>query len=249
MDIIGYRACDVNATLTNATLDAVRAIQHAPSLLKIKEALRAVAIPHGYEYFLCWGPPNKPVSPCLAIFENWPPDWKRQYLEDRMYASDPIFAHSQRTPLPFFWSEAPTRAMPRDATKVMQMAENFGMREGFVVPIYGIGGELNGLTFSGKSPRRDDTARAELHLVSMYAYARAKRLLRREPEPTIRLTPREREAIQWAAVGKTDWEIGELLDISESAAHKRIESAKRKFGVATRIQAIIQALRHGQIQI
>jgi LuxR family quorum sensing-dependent transcriptional regulator len=235
--------------LTSSILDSVQALQRAPSILKVKEILRHVAAPLGFDHFLCWSPANQPLSPGLAMFENWPAGWRSHYLENRLFANDPIFDHSQRTPDPFLWSEVLEQGVSRAAGRVMDAAAGFGMREGFVVPIYGIGGQLHGMTLAGRAPSRDAAARAELHLISMYAYARAKQLLRREPEPTIRLTPREREAVQWAAAGKTDWEIGELLNISESAAHKRVESAKRKFGVATRIQAIVEALRRGHIQL
>jgi LuxR family quorum sensing-dependent transcriptional regulator len=183
------------------------------------------------------------------MFESWPADWRRTYLEKRLYIDDPILDHCQRTPHPFTWSEATRSGLSRAGNRVMAMAASYGMVDGFVVPMFGLGGQLNGMTFAGSNPTRDPNSRAELHLISMYAYARAKQLLRKEPEPTIRLTPRERQAIQWAAAGKTDWEIGQLLGISESAAHKRIESAKRKFGTATRIQAIVEALRRGDIQL
>jgi LuxR family quorum-sensing system transcriptional regulator CciR len=44
------------------------------------------------------------------------------------------------------------------------------------------------------------------------------------------------------AQGKSDWEIGRLLGISDSTVHKHIEDAKRRFGVCTRIQLVVQAL-------
>ena len=61
------------------------------------------------------------------------------------------------------------------------------------------------------------------------------------------LTVRERECLKWAAIGKTDWEIGEILGISQSTAHFHIEKAKKKFGVATRTQAVVQAVVTNQI--
>jgi LuxR family quorum sensing-dependent transcriptional regulator len=232
-------------------LDAVQALRAAPSILKITEILRGVATPKGFEYFLCWATPGskEELAPGLAMFENWPVDWRRTYLKERLYVDDPILDHCQRTPHPFAWSEVTQRGFSRAGSRVMAMAASYGMVEGFIVPMFGLGGQLNGMTFAGSSPTHDPDARAELHLISMYAYARAKQLLRKDPEPTIRLTPRERQAIQWAAAGKTDWEIGQLLGISESAAHKRIESAKHKYGTATRIQAIVEALRRGDIQL
>jgi LuxR family transcriptional regulator, quorum-sensing system regulator BjaR1 len=152
-------------------------------------------------------------------------------------------------PDPFLWTDIRLAALSRAEARVMGEAASFGMRQGFVVPIFGVGGTSHGISFSGREPRCDSVACAELHLIAMYAYARAKRLRRREPEPQISITLREREAMQWAAAGKTDWEIGELLGVSESAAHKRIESAKRKYGVVTRVQAVVAALRHGHIKL
>lgn len=67
-------------------------------------------------------------------------------------------------------------------------------------------------------------------------------------EPVI-LSPRERECLTLASAGKSDWVIGKLLGVSKSAAHKVVEGAKRKYGVADRIQAIVQAVFDGQISL
>ena len=56
------------------------------------------------------------------------------------------------------------------------------------------------------------------------------------------LTPRQRDCVVLVAQGKSDWEIGLVLRISESTAHKHIEDAKRRFGVTTRIQLVVRSL-------
>ena len=61
------------------------------------------------------------------------------------------------------------------------------------------------------------------------------------------LSPRETECLRWAALGKTDNEIGTILSISPRTARFHVENAKRKLGVATRIQAVTAALRRGMI--
>ena len=38
------------------------------------------------------------------------------------------------------------------------------------------------------------------------------------------LSAREREALQWAAEGKNDWEIGAVMNISEHGADKHMRS-------------------------
>jgi DNA-binding CsgD family transcriptional regulator len=49
------------------------------------------------------------------------------------------------------------------------------------------------------------------------------------------------------AQGKSDWEIGQLLGISDSTVHKHIEDAKRRFGVSTRIQLVVRSLHEARL--
>jgi DNA-binding CsgD family transcriptional regulator len=65
---------------------------------------------------------------------------------------------------------------------------------------------------------------------------------------TVRLTPRELEVLRWVAAGKSDWQIGQILNISAKTANYHVENLKRKFGVSTRLQAIAEALRQGQLR-
>jgi DNA-binding CsgD family transcriptional regulator len=62
-----------------------------------------------------------------------------------------------------------------------------------------------------------------------------------------RVTPREQQVLTWIAAGKSDWEIGQILNISAKTVNFHVEKAKRKFGVATRIQAVVAAIRRGMI--
>ena len=69
------------------------------------------------------------------------------------------------------------------------------------------------------------------------------------PRPTQHLTQREREALTWLAVGKTSWEISVLFDISEGAVNKLIARAVDKLGAVNRTQAVVNAIRLGEIEI
>jgi DNA-binding CsgD family transcriptional regulator len=61
------------------------------------------------------------------------------------------------------------------------------------------------------------------------------------------LTRHERQCLELAAQGKSDWVAGRILGISERTVHNHIEHAKRRLGVATRVQAIVHALVSRQI--
>ena len=49
------------------------------------------------------------------------------------------------------------------------------------------------------------------------------------------------------AQGKTDWEIGTILGLSEETVTKYLKSARVRFGVARRTQLAIAAVCHGYI--
>lgn len=61
-------------------------------------------------------------------------------------------------------------------------------------------------------------------------------------------TAREIEVLKWIANGKSDWQIGQILHISDKTVNFHVENMKRKCGVATRMQVVVQAVHQGKIQ-
>jgi len=66
------------------------------------------------------------------------------------------------------------------------------------------------------------------------------------PLEEIGLTPRELEVLEWVARGKTNNEIGMILKISSRTASKHLEHIYTKFGVTSRIDAIVTLLHRIQ---
>jgi LuxR family transcriptional activator of bioluminescence operon len=65
--------------------------------------------------------------------------------------------------------------------------------------------------------------------------------------PVVQLSGREREILRWAAVGKTSWEIGRILNLAESTINFHLRAAARKLNVAGRLATCAQALTLGLI--
>lgn len=61
------------------------------------------------------------------------------------------------------------------------------------------------------------------------------------------LTPREELCLNWAAQGKTSWEIGIILGISERTINYHIGNASSKMDAPNRQAAITRALLGGWI--
>lgn len=64
----------------------------------------------------------------------------------------------------------------------------------------------------------------------------------------LELTRREVECLSWAANGKSEWEISQILGISEHTSEKHLLNAKTKLGTVNRVHAVAEAIRRGYIK-
>lgn len=59
------------------------------------------------------------------------------------------------------------------------------------------------------------------------------------------LTPRERQVLRWIAAGKSNWEIGKILLISEFTVKNHVQNLLKKLSVSSRAQAASLAIAGG----
>ena len=117
------------------------------------------------------------------------------------------------------------------AQKVMTISSNdYRMRHGFCIPIHGLSGYQAGISFAGFDVDDAKEANAALQLIGIYAFNRLANLKSVCKEHGI-LTDREREVLRWTAAGKTAWDTGGILNITEDTVNKHIASAMRKLNV------------------
>lgn len=81
-----------------------------------------------------------------------------------------------------------------------------------------------------------------------FADADAVRTLRSQDGVLLELTRREVECLSWAANGKSEWEISQILGISEHTSEKHLLNAKTKLGTVNRVHAVAEAIRRGYIK-
>ncbi len=62
------------------------------------------------------------------------------------------------------------------------------------------------------------------------------------------LSEPEKACLEWAARGKSSWEIGKILKISENTVVFRIRNAMRKLGSNSRMLAATKAIQLGLIE-
>nr|WP_283812594.1 helix-turn-helix transcriptional regulator [Bradyrhizobium aeschynomenes] len=72
------------------------------------------------------------------------------------------------------------------------------------------------------------------------------------PASTVRLfslTSQETRCLQWCKEGKINWEISEILSISEKTVEFHLANAMRKLGAPNRISAVVAGIKCGLIPL
>jgi LuxR family transcriptional regulator, quorum-sensing system regulator BjaR1 len=231
------------------TLEFVANLDSANSSTIAAPLFRDYAAKLGFTNATCMRVPEagETLDSCFLV-TPFLPDWSRHYDEQGYIKSDPIVRELFLSYQPFSWSEVMARREIGTAERqIMGECAAAGMRDGFVVPIYQAGGYTGLVSLAGEEPMITEESRRGLALASIYLHNKMTNLLRQEAQSRFDLTERELECLRWAAAGKSDWEIGQILSISSKTVNYHIENAKRKFRVATRVQAIVAAMRLGRL--
>lgn len=190
----------------------------------------------------------------FAWVDNAPAAY-REGRENRDTAKrDPVMQHCKRSSLPITWSQA--TYIQAGQGDVWAEQARFGYRHGICYAMHLPEGRHFLFGVDRDQPLPGDSAQttrmvASLLMFAVYAQDASMRILlpglsaRQEPP---RLTPRERETMQWTLEGKTAWEVGRILGIAEDTVARHAHSATQKLGCANKHHAAVRALRLGLIR-
>lgn len=182
---------------------------------------------------------------------NFPDAWSERYHVEGLYRVDPVARRCFRDVLPVLWHVAEAEA--DDAGRIFfDWAREHGLQAGITVPVHAQNGEFGalGLAYDQDTPdirAHIEAIQTELHLLAFHIRASMKRVLSAAVSTTskIHLTPREQEILTWTASGKTTWEIGQILAISERTAKQHLGAVIRKLGVQNKYHAVAEAVARG----
>jgi len=243
----------VSTTSSNAyarrAFDLIDAFETCAAPATVLDKLAIALKSFGYSSFLVTGVPEPPqrLEPFILL-NGWSQDWTSHYVRENYYLDDPVAAHCRSTVGPFEWSDAPLPS--KRAAEVIRVAQDFGLKRGFLVPVARTQSVHACVTMAGERPDFEPSAKKAIHLLSLFAHARIMSLLSGNKETRhIVLSPREREAMTWAAAGKSSGEMAVIMGITERTVNFLVARAQRKLNAANRTQAVVNAIRAGEINI
>jgi DNA-binding CsgD family transcriptional regulator len=185
--------------------------------------------------------------------DNTPTDYAEPYSDLGKSRRDPVMQHCKRQSVPIIWDRQ--TYVNHGAVDLWEQQAGYGYCTGIAMALHLPDGKhfLLGVDRDQPLPQDPDELQrvvADLQLFAVLAQDAAVRLLVPTEEQPDRpaLTPRELEVLRWTMEGKTAWEVGALLGITERTAVLHVGNAMHKLGCVNKHQAVLKALRLGLIQ-
>lgn len=188
----------------------------------------------------------------FIIVDNTPQAYVDAFSNLSAARRDPVMQHCRRQSVPIVWDQATYVA--QGLGELWEEQARFGYRTGVAVALHLPEGRhfFLGVDRPNQLPGRSDELTrlvADLQLFAVCSLDAAMRVLvpqEAQPERPA-LTPRELEVLRWTMDGKTAWEVGAILGITERTAVLHATNAMRKLGCVNKHQAVLKALRLGLI--
>lgn len=209
---------------------------------------------YGYDricYSLITDHPSLGLSAGHGVLRNYSEDWMKHYAASGYERLDPVPQYCFATCRPFTWEWLVQAIdLPAPARQIMREAQDAKLYDGIAVPLYGVNGELAGvgLASSAGGTEIDKTA---LSIIRALAYqfhlAYSEKEAQCEHRAKAALTPREKEILLWAAEGKSDPVIADILSISYPTVRFHMSNIFRKLDAFERTLAVAKAIRQGLI--
>jgi len=241
--VIGFREA-------NQARTAFERAATLPDLLEVSDALvRGL----GFRYlnlidFARWrrGPEERPW-----LLSTFPMAWVEHYYDANYGSIDPvpralvskpdIVVRSRMAPL----ADPQQAAMMRD----VRTAEiHHGIEDFVAVPVLRLDVPVGALFATGPTETCEGPAGLMLAILAEALYRRAVVLGEQGAGRGVDrargiLSRREADCLKWAAAGKTTWEIGAILGISEHTVAVHLRHVNRKLNVSSRAQAVAEAMK------
>ena len=197
---------------------------------------------------------DRPLSaPEFIAVHNAPEAYCDAMDASELQRRDPVMQHCKQHSVPIIWNQDTYTSS--GAADIWEEQAQFGYRNGVCLALHMPEGRhfvlgVDRVQAMPKDPSELTRMVADLQLFAVHAQDAALRILvpaAAQPERP-QLTPRELECLRWTMDGKTAWEVGELLGISERTAVLHLNNGMHKLDCTNKHQAVLKALRLGLIR-
>lgn len=185
----------------------------------------------------------------VCTLDNFPTLWRKRYEQKDYFNEDFRVHHCKSKSTPIIWPMK-DRELTSKNKKILLEAEEYGIKSGITFPFHGKNSEFGMFSVSTSekfqhSPLKYPLNQYEVQLFGATLFDLI--IERKRNKENWVLTPREKECLQWVALGKTSWEISRIIGISERTVVYHIQNATAKMNTTNRSSAVVMALMNGEI--
>jgi DNA-binding CsgD family transcriptional regulator len=176
--------------------------------------------------------------------DNAPRGYLDKYHDLADARRDPVMQHCKVSGLPIVWNQ--DTYIAASCGEMWEAQAPYGYKNGIAVALHLPLGRHFLVGFDRERPLPNEPSQltrmvADLQFFTVLAHEAAFRVLTREATRTPdvgQLTHRELECLRWTMEGKTAWEVGRILRISEQTAVRHVNNSTHKLGCINKHQAV-----------
>lgn len=223
----------------------------ASSIEALRDELSDAALQMGFPFVALVQHGGLPrLVECSMVVTNYPADFVKSYIANHCYVIDPVYEVSQLLDRPFGWEEISNFVELADHQHALfEEARGYGIVHGITVPLHIPREAYASCTFARPEPIEiTPSLMTTLQIIAGFAFKAGLILHHAMHYRNVpRLTRREAECTALIALGKTDWEIGQILGIAQTTVRYFITRAKQRYGVFRRSELVAHAIVDSQV--
>lgn len=206
---------------------------------------------YGYDRITYLAMPSPGAGEETAFETTYPEIWITHYLRQGYRNFDPVLDYTVGARTPFTWAALENDfVIGKRQRRILSEAREAGLHDGITIPLHGPYGELSAINMARAKPGEvDEQVIQTCNLLAQHFHC-VYSAQSRQTDETARpdLTHREREVLLWCVKGKSNWAIGEILNISEHSVKFHMQNVYAKLGTNSRISAVVKAIRMGLLR-
>jgi DNA-binding CsgD family transcriptional regulator len=224
-------------------------ISASEKLMEGHEVLRSALSGYGLDHVVYIAvnlPTEKRSSPLVAM--TYSADWQKHYAQNDYVDIDPVVRAGIGGILPIDWATL-DRAHPM-VRRFFGEAQEFKVGgQGLSIPVRGRHGEfaMFSVTSQMSGPQWERLKQRYMRDFMLLAYNFHTFALDAEhieggEEYGNKLSFREAESLRWAAMGKSAWDAGQIMGVSERTVKFHLENARSKLQAMNTTHAVSKAI-------
>ena len=181
-------------------------------------------------------------------YHNLPEWWDKAYPEKNYVHIDPFAQMGLKKTGPYRWSECYDNLTPAQEAMIAD-SKAHGLNFGVNFPMHTSKGGFGVVLFGAE--KDFDFSPDELiflEILARYSYDQISTILGEPAEiAQLALSERERDILTLVAQGKTNWEIGAILNLSEYSVRDYLKDVSKRMQTSNRTHSVTRAIQLGLI--